>query len=447
MKIKLFTLLIVLVSITDSRAQDRTTVKANSVDISDNLDLRAIATIFGEAANLEDFEHRLNDPQTQISNLDLNNDNQVDYLRVIESVEGRTHLIIVQSVIGRDLFQDVATIEVEKDRNNKLQVQIVGDVYMYGTNYIYEPIYAYTPIIYNTFWVNSYRPYCSPWYWNYYPSYYFVWNPYPYFHYRNHINFYVNYNNTCHYVNHRRSSHAVAMHRNYRTNGYERQYPNRSFNHRNDGYYNRHELVQIRNYSSNRDKAVASSPRSTRANLYTGTSNSGLRNTTYNTSNVSNSPRPRAENPKSYSSESVYSSPKPRTENPKSYSNETVYSTPKPRVKNTNSSEYLAFNNPRSTTMNSSSSEYSSPKPRVEGVKEDNNFSSTPRITPKSSEYSSPRSTTNQASSPRVQNQNSYSNSPQPRATSSSKVEQTRSEGRNKNTAETRTSGNSIRRG
>ena len=424
MKIKLFTLLIVLVSITDSRAQDRTTVKANSVDISDNLDLRAIATIFGESANLEDFEQRLNDPQTQISNLDLNNDNQVDYLRVIESVEGRTHLIIVQSVIGQDLFQDVATIEVEKDRNNKLQVQIVGDVYMYGTNYIYEPIYTYTPIVYNTFWVNSYRPYCSPWYWNYYPSYYFVWNPYPYFHYRNHINFYVNYNNTCHYVNHRRSSHAVAMHRNYRTNGYERQYPNRSFNHRNDGYNNRHELVQTRNNGSNRDQAVTSSPRSTRANLYTGSSNSGVRNTTYNTSNVSNSP-------------------KPRIENPKSYSNEIGYSTPKPRVKNTNSSEDLAFNNPRSTTMNSSSSEYSSPKPRVKGMKEDNNFSSTP----KSSEYSSPRSTSNQASSPRVQNQNSYSNSPQPRASSSSKGEQTRSEGRNKNTAETRTSGNSIRRG
>lgn len=428
MKIKLFTLLIVLVSITDSRAQDRTTVKANSVDISDNLDLRAIATIFGESANLEDFEQRLNDPQTQISNLDLNNDNQVDYLRVIESVEGRTHLIIVQSVIGQDLFQDVATIEVEKDRNNKLQVQIVGDVYMYGTNYIYEPIYTYTPIVYNTFWVNSYRPYCSPWYWNYYPSYYFVWNPYPYFHYRNHINFYVNYNNTCHYVNHRRSSHAVAMHRNYRTNGYERQYPNRSFNHRNDGYNNRHELVQTRNNGSNRDQAVTSSPRSTRANLYTGSSNSGVRNTTYNTSNVSNSP-------------------KPRIENPKSYSNEIGYSTPKPRVKNTNSSEDLAFNNPRSTTMNSSSSEYSSPKPRVKSVKEENNFSSTPRSTPKSSEYSSPRSTSNQASSPRAQNQNSYSNSPQPRANSSSKGEQTRSEGRNKNTPETRTFGNSIRRG
>ena len=55
-----------------------TTVKASNSDISDNLDLRAVATIFGDASNLEDFERRLNDPKTQISNLDLNNDNYVD---------------------------------------------------------------------------------------------------------------------------------------------------------------------------------------------------------------------------------------------------------------------------------------------------------------------------------------------------------------------------------
>ena len=56
-------------------AQDKTTVRANSSDISDNLDLRAIASIFGDASNLEDFENRINDPKAQISNLDLNNDN------------------------------------------------------------------------------------------------------------------------------------------------------------------------------------------------------------------------------------------------------------------------------------------------------------------------------------------------------------------------------------
>jgi len=106
-------------------AQDHTTVTATSSEISDNLDLRAIASLFGDAKDLDDFEQKLNDPKTQISNLDLNNDNQVDYLRVVESVEGNTHLIIIQSVLGKDNYQDVATIQVEKDDHNKVQVQVV----------------------------------------------------------------------------------------------------------------------------------------------------------------------------------------------------------------------------------------------------------------------------------------------------------------------------------
>jgi cystathionine beta-lyase family protein involved in aluminum resistance len=48
----------------------------------------------------------LNDPELQISNLDLNNDNEVDYLRVIETVENRTHVIIIQSILDNDVYQD-----------------------------------------------------------------------------------------------------------------------------------------------------------------------------------------------------------------------------------------------------------------------------------------------------------------------------------------------------
>jgi cystathionine beta-lyase family protein involved in aluminum resistance len=70
----------------------------------------------------------LNDPELQISNLDLNNDNEVDYLRVIETVENRTHVIIIQSILDNDVYQDVATIDVEKTETIKY-VQVVGDVF------------------------------------------------------------------------------------------------------------------------------------------------------------------------------------------------------------------------------------------------------------------------------------------------------------------------------
>ncbi len=245
---KLFTLAFLLsASLMSVFAQDKTTVTANNSEISDNLDLRAIATIFGEASDLEDFEKRINDPKAQISNLDLNGDNYVDYLRVIESVEGNDHIIIVQSVIDKDLYQDVATIEVQRDKNNKVQVQVVGDVYMYGENYIYEPVYVHTPVIYTTFWVTNYRPYYSSWYWGYYPSYYSYWSPFPVFRYRNHINVYIGgYGHVYNYVNYRNCRVSYNAYYGRRANAYEVRYPNRSFSHRNASVTNRYELDRTR---------------------------------------------------------------------------------------------------------------------------------------------------------------------------------------------------------
>ena len=239
-------------------AQDRTTVYSTNSEISDNLDLRAVASIFGEAENLEDFERRLNDPRIQISNLDLNRDNRVDYLRVIESVDNYTHVIIIQSVLGRDIFQDVATIEVERDRYNRVQVQVVGDVYMYGQNYIYEPVYVQTPLIYASFWITNYRPYCSAWYWNYYPTYYYAWSPCPVYRYRSNVNVYINYNNQYNCGYYRRSERAVALHQSRRANYYEQQYPDRSFSKRNGNAKNKYELDQrrtTRNGGTNTDVA------------------------------------------------------------------------------------------------------------------------------------------------------------------------------------------------
>ena len=187
----------------------------------------------------------LNDPKSKISNLDLNRDNQVDYLRVVESVEGRTHLIVIQAVLERDVFQDVATVEVERDRNNNVQVQVVGDTYMYGPNYIYEPVYFYTPVIYNTFWVRHYRPYWSSWYWGYYPSWYYAWTPLPYHSYCNNVALYVNNHHYYHYASGRRSSRAASMHSGIRANGYRTHYEGRSFAQRVN-FNNRRELDQVR---------------------------------------------------------------------------------------------------------------------------------------------------------------------------------------------------------
>jgi len=138
-------------------AQDITTVEAVSNDISNNLDLEAVASLFGDAKDLEDFEKQLNDPEAHISNLDLNEDGYVDYLRIVELAEDNTHLIAIQAVLGDNQFQDVATIEIEKDHSGKTYVQVVGDVYMYGQDYIIEPYYVHRPIFFRSFWKLSSR--------------------------------------------------------------------------------------------------------------------------------------------------------------------------------------------------------------------------------------------------------------------------------------------------
>lgn len=223
-------------------AQDTTTVEANSEDIADNLDLEVVASVFGEAEDLEDFEKRLNDPETQITNLDMNEDGEVDYLRVVEIVEDETHFITIQAVLGEDQFQDVATIEVERDSEGETQVQVVGDVYMYGPGYICEPVYVHPPVIFVVFWTPYYSPWYSPWYWGHHPPYYRPWRPYPCHRYRTNVRVNINVNNSYSFTSVRRSKTSVNLQKENRRNDFGKKNPDRSFEKRNPGTKNKRDL-------------------------------------------------------------------------------------------------------------------------------------------------------------------------------------------------------------
>lgn len=86
------------------QAQNRITVEAYNNDISYYLDLKAVASVFGDSRDLEDFERRINDYDSGISNLDLNGDGYIDYLRVIETSENNVHLVVIQAVLDRDTY-------------------------------------------------------------------------------------------------------------------------------------------------------------------------------------------------------------------------------------------------------------------------------------------------------------------------------------------------------
>ncbi|MEN8137381.1 MAG: hypothetical protein ABFR62_03035 [Bacteroidota bacterium] len=231
-------------------SQDVTTVEAKNEDISDNLDLKAVASVFGESKDLEDFEKRLNDPEARITNLDLNNDGVVDYLRVMETTKGNTHYIAIQSVIAKDQFQDVASIEVEKDSKGETVVQVVGDVYMYGPNYIYQPVYVHPPVFFTFFWIATYNPWRSPWYWGYHPPYYHPWRPYPVYRYHSNVHVHINVNNVYNVTNVRHSRNSINIQNNVRRNDFGNRHPNNSFQNRNKGKSNYSQLN--RNWNNHR---------------------------------------------------------------------------------------------------------------------------------------------------------------------------------------------------
>jgi hypothetical protein len=181
----------------------------------DNLNLFAVMKLFQESQTLEIFERDLNNEDMHINNLDLDQDGRIDYIRVIDNVDGDFHTIVLQDALSPRDIQDVAVFTVHRDRQRRVSIQLTGDEALYGRDYIVEPNYAdleysetpnpgytyYNNVNGETVVVNrtttveiamwplirfmflpTYVVWHSPWYYNYYPSYWRPWRPY-YWHY------------------------------------------------------------------------------------------------------------------------------------------------------------------------------------------------------------------------------------------------------------------------
>lgn len=244
MKTNTFTLIVAMLLIaaqsTIARPQNSFRVEAMRADISENLDLEAVATMFSYAKNLNDFEKRLNDPRAAVSNLDLNDDGYVDYLRVIKETDRYVDIIIIQAVLGADFYQDIATIVVERNRNRGAYIQIVGDVYIYGYDYIIEPVFYWNPPLVEWLWRNTRLTWISPWYWNYYPRYYKYYRPVPAHVYYDRVYHRINHKHLYHYDGYRKLDYRRSTD-HYRHDWIDR-YPDRRFDKRNNDVKNKKEL-------------------------------------------------------------------------------------------------------------------------------------------------------------------------------------------------------------
>jgi|WetSurMetagenome_2_1015567.scaffolds.fasta_scaffold157050_1 hypothetical protein len=161
----------------------------------DNLNLYAVMNLFQESRTLQQFERRLNDENSRINNLDLNGDGRIDYISVVDRVDGRLHTIILKDAISANETQDVAVFYVNKDAYNHVDIQLIGDEALYGRDYIIEPNKGENvnpgysgngelviaapeawPIV-GLLFLRSYIAWHSPWYYGYYPAYWRPWHP------------------------------------------------------------------------------------------------------------------------------------------------------------------------------------------------------------------------------------------------------------------------------
>lgn len=168
--------------------------------LGDNFSLEGALDVFKNASDMEDFEAQLNNQDKSVNNLDLNDDGQIDYIRVEDNMEDNVHAIVLQALISEDESQDIAVIEIERTGDESATLQIVGDEDLYGEDVYVEafeeeatstgrgpsPEYKVNRVIVNVWlWPSVryvYRPnyvvYRSPFRWAVYPRAWRPWKPF-----------------------------------------------------------------------------------------------------------------------------------------------------------------------------------------------------------------------------------------------------------------------------
>lgn len=217
----------------------------------DNFSLEGALALFKKSSSVEEFETLINNESSNVNNLDLNNDGQIDYVSVVDIQQNNAHILILSTYLSGTEKQDIATINIEKTGNDQATLQMIGDQDLYAENTIVEPFDtnetiinakgpAGTTVEINQILVNvwlwpsvrfiyapSYIVWRSPYRWAAYPRWFRPWRPFGYrnfynrcapnrIYYRRTPNYRVNYSRN--FYAPRRSSSKLIVHNNRRGN-------------------------------------------------------------------------------------------------------------------------------------------------------------------------------------------------------------------------------------
>jgi hypothetical protein len=191
---KLFITLVAAIALTSCKDNNQGQVVVNDyqpstvsvtpevANLGDNLDLQALGELVKNSTSAQDVEDKLNQ-QGSINNLDLNNDGNVDYIKVTEYGEGNQKGFSFTVDLPNNESQEIATIEVQKGSDGA-QMNIQGNHQLYGNNHYYQSHYSLTDMMIMSYLFTYHRPYYSPYRYGYYPNYYRSYRSAPYSSYR-----------------------------------------------------------------------------------------------------------------------------------------------------------------------------------------------------------------------------------------------------------------------
>lgn len=139
---------------------------------ADGLDLQAVGALLKSASDAEDFEKKLNEPNS-VNNLDLDEDGTVDFIKVISDDQDEIRVLKLTAVLSQSGDeQDVATIQIEKTASDQASVQMRGNEQIYGHNHYYHSHFGIGNILLLSWLMGPrYGPYYSPFGRGSYPGY------------------------------------------------------------------------------------------------------------------------------------------------------------------------------------------------------------------------------------------------------------------------------------
>lgn len=195
---KMLLLLLVALGTTSAFAQE----DSRPDNTGDGFSLEGALELFKNSNSLEEFEKSLNQENSQVNNLDLDGDGQIDYINVEDVKEGDGHVIIMYTYLNETEKQDIAIIALEKTGNDTAVLQIEGDEDLFAKNTIVEPSIAEkgavqnlkaesnVTVVENSTTVNvwvwptvrylygpRYVVWVSPYRWRHYPGWWRPWRP------------------------------------------------------------------------------------------------------------------------------------------------------------------------------------------------------------------------------------------------------------------------------